>query len=1134
MTPTPNSDTLISELFDDLLSAASLQHVRRRYSLLRRILLQGMDAQLKGLRQVFPDTSSKMLYLIREHHLRQTEDGKRLAMAVNAARTRMRRRDPLTDDQLAAAFPFDQKAVCMFLARIYEANIPAQLASTFPDGWLEEGYHQRAVGRDGKAIDSLRCSLDTWDDQHLFVTLADDGRQMTVDYGPRSAAMGDWSYLKPLLRSGLQLNLVRPRQDGGVLLPELIILNPDSLISVTNVAGCFQACGISPYWEIIRKIKPRPLTSHILLGNLAGQFLDESAYGRQTTYADSVRRFFQRNALDIAACEGLDNTFHTAAKRQRDIIEATMQAGLHLKGDASLKSEEMILEPSFFCETLGLQGRMDFIHLNMATIVEQKSGKAAWGSTDEHPVQQEAHYVQLLLYRAIFHYAYGKKPYDEIASSLFYSKYSKGLLELGNAPQLLFEAIKMRNQLAWLEMHCAEQGFGFLPRLTPRSVCPKASGVLWERYVGPQLTEVLAPFQTASPLELAYCLRFMQFVACEQMLAKMGNFTKEDAGFATLWNCSIEEKRQAGCIYEQLVMDAMDACAEQEDVGFTFTTQVDADTSNFRVGDIVIFYPYQKGQEPAATSTIVFRCTLTAIRPDGVEVRLRNPQNSRVFDFYNAQDCLWAVEHDFMEASYDAQYRGISAFLSATKSRRDLLLGQRSPQVDSALQRKGDYRNGDSEEFNDLVQHVVQAQDLYLIIGPPGTGKTSFGMLNVLKEQLLTPNASILLMAYTNRAVDEMCSKLIAEGIDFVRLGSDTNSSPECHEHLLDRRMAVYNKVDDIRRCVRETHVFCGTTTAFNSHSQLFALKSFDLAIIDEASQLLEPDLIGLLSAQHEGGDAIRKFVLIGDDKQLPAVVQQMESVSCVKDNGLQAIGLTDCRLSLFERLLRMHGRNDESFCHLLTHQGRMHPDIADFPSLQFYNGKLCAVPLSHQQGPIPQGAAPSSQLAKLLASHRVAFLSYTQLSTEDESDKVNRQEACLIAEAVRHCQQMLAGEHPTVGIIVPYRNQISTVRSTLQARDAECHAAAITIDTVERYQGSERDIIVYGFTAKHAYQLDFLSANDYEDEHHNIIDRKLNVAMTRARKLLVLVGNAQLLSRDKVFRKLIDYCKCKGAFLEF
>lgn len=1113
----PFAENIAKDFFDELSQVTG--SVRQRYTTLRRVLIMALDGQLKGLSQVFPNLSSKMSYLIREHHLRRTEEGKQLAQAINAARHRMRTREETTDEELLRTWPFDCKAVVLFIAHIYKVDVPHHFSSIFPTGWLTERQQPLAKDLSGKMVERLRCTVDSWDDKHIFVTLANDGRQMAVDCTTENKfCAGDWSYIRALLREGSQLNLIRPREKDHTLQPELIIFNPDSLISVTAVAGCFNACGTSPYWEIVRKIKPKPLTKYILLGNLAGQFLDEAAYEHETTYTESVRRFFRKNALDIAACEGLDNSFHAEAQKQQTIIRNMMNSTLHLKSKEGFRSGNMILEPSFFCEALGLQGRMDFIHQDMSTIVEQKSGKGAWGSTDETPLQQTPHYVQLLLYRAIFHYSYGHKNYDEMSAMLFYSKYAKGLLELGSAPKLLFEAIKMRNQLAWLELHCAEQGFSFLEKLTPETICPAANGTLWKRYTRPELSALLEPLQRATPLERAYVLRFEQFVANEHVLSKFGNFTKEDAGFAMLWNCSTEEKRQAGNLYERFNMEPMEDNPEQSVVTFEFTTAVDADTTNFRLGDIVIFYPTPRGEEPQATNAIAFRATLIRIQPESVTVKLRNPQNTKVFEYY--KDCLWTIEHDFMEASFDAQYRGIYSLLSATQQRRDLILGQRKPRVRPLLETESnDY------EFKQLVRHVAAAQDLYLIIGPPGTGKTSFGMLNVLKEQLTHEGTNVLLMAYTNRAVDEMCSKLVKEGIDFVRLGSETNCSKECVEHLLDARLAIYNKVDDIRECIRQTHVFCGTTTAFNSHSQLFLLKQFDLAIVDEASQLLEPDLIGLFSAKHGEEDAIRKFVLIGDEKQLPAVVQQEPAVSAVSDEQLHAIGLTNCRLSFFERMLKLHADMGEEFCHLLTRQGRMHVDIQAFPSLAFYNNALQPVPLPHQK--------------EIMSARPVLFINHDDDNPNDESDKVNRREAEIIARVV---SKAIAGgkmQLQDIGIIVPYRNQISTVRSLLTdalQQNEDCSPTDIsdlTIDTVERYQGSERDMIVYGFTAKRPYQLEFLTNNDYVDDQGNTIDRKLNVALTRARKRLVLVGNASLLCRDKVFRELIDYCKAQSCYRE-
>lgn len=118
-----------------------------------------------------------------------------------------------------------------------------------------------------------------------------------------------------------------------------------------------------------------------------------------------------------------------------------------------------------------------------------------------------------------------------------------------------------------------------------------------------------------------------------------------------------------------------------------------------------------------------------------------------------------------------------------------------------------------------------------------------------------------------------------------------------------------------------------------------------------------------------------------------------------------------------------------------------------------------------------------------------------------------------------------------TVGVIVPYRNQISTVRNAIDRFNIPV-LHDITIDTVERYQGSQRDYIIYGFTIQQPYQLNFLTDNVFEEDGM-IIDRKLNVAMTRARLNLVLIGNPWLLKKNVTFKKLMNFIKEKGGYID-
>jgi superfamily I DNA and/or RNA helicase len=422
------------------------------------------------------------------------------------------------------------------------------------------------------------------------------------------------------------------------------------------------------------------------------------------------------------------------------------------------------------------------------------------------------------------------------------------------------------------------------------------------------------------------------------------------------------------------------------------------------------------------------------------------------------------------------------------------------------------------------MTRVKQARDLFLIIGPPGTGKTSFGLLNTLLEELTEPDSSVLLLSYTNRAVDEICSKLVEEQIDFIRLGSHASCAPEYQDRLLSHRATRCNNLTELRALILQTRVVVGTTTAMDANQALLQLRPFSLAIIDEASQILEPHLMGILSAKYQGNSSIRKMVFIGDHKQLPAVVQQVPEVSRVDEPLLHEVLLTDCRLSLFERLLKKY-HADERVVYMLHKQGRMHPDIAQFPNNAFYQGQLDVVPREHQTVTLPATATYAHGIDALLQTRRIAFL-HADLPEQSLSDKVNLVEAEMIAATVLRIYERERDHfeaNKTVGVIVPYRNQIATVRNLLD-RSGIRELHDITIDTVERYQGSQRRYILYGFTVQQPYQLSFLTNNVFRDFDGSLIDRKLNVAMTRAEEHLILVGNTELLRRDPIFSRLIDW----------
>ena len=1153
-----DEQSFAAHLYDQLIQMPELLDIRIRYRQLAEIFRLAVDGKLQNSKTKFSGFFAKVDFLLTENRHKMPDVS--LAASVNAFRIRARRVRPfrrtisdsatttsdknpntISDEELQQSVVHDTAALSRFIFLLYDVPVPAVLDKRFP--YIISQYH-RPLYHHG---DVMRVVINSWDDAYINATDSATGDACRIYYRKEDNpyALSDRSYLSDILLKGEQLNLILPRIEDGIIYPAIIIFNPDFLIDVTSLAGCFsEQETATPYAYMLKKLAPAVSGEAIMLGNFAGQLLDEEVHHIHRTYEQSLAEFCARNAINLAVTP-LSPHFRTKAELQRQHIRQALSEALTEASAVSFQRDgsHTILEPSFFCETLGLQARMDFIQKDMTLMVEQKSGQASSKSSLESPRVRPDHYVQALLYRAIFRYNYGV-PYKDFHSYMLYSRYPNSLLDIASAPELLFKALRLRNQVAWLELLLTRGGFRILDSLTPEHIYPGESGSIWERYTRPRLQQILDQIHHATSLEKDYYYRFLTFLENEQMLSKVGNRTKEESGFASVWNSTLDERLSAGNIYCDLSLRPISQTEGRviETVSFGFSQEQTKDMSNFRKGDIVFFYAYDPAieGEPNATRHYVFRGSIIDIREDGVEVSLRNSQTrAEVFE-----GKVWAMEHDFMESSYRALYQGLQLFLSARKERKDLLLLQRQPAVDTTLQLKGDYATETGNEFNELVLRVKQACDLFLIIGPPGTGKTSFGMVNVLKEQLLEEGTSVLLLSFTNRAVDEMCSKLVAEGIDFMRIGSELGCHESYRSHLLSQRSVACRNGEEIRQLIAQCRVFCGTTTALNSQAGLLTIKAFDLAIIDEASQILEPQIIGLLSQKlaRTGEHSIRKFVLIGDEKQLPAVVQQQPAESLVQEPDLQSIHLTDCRLSLFERLIRAYRQEgvNNAYSYMLTRQGRMHRDIAIFPNQAFYEGKLVPVPLPYQEEFTPSTSQSSHGINALLTTRRVAFITYPKTRKGEwqygDSDKVNLAEAKMIAATVYRIYLSHQGHFDkdrTVGVIVPYRNQISTIRNEIDSYHiAELHD--IMIDTVERYQGSQCENIIYGFTIQKYYQMGFLASNQYVDHvSGQIIDRKLNVAMTRAMKHLVMIGQAALLSENAVFSHLIDFCKRRHSFYE-
>ena len=610
---------------------------------------------------------------------------------------------------------------------------------------------------------------------------------------------------------------------------------------------------------------------------------------------------------------------------------------------------------------------------------------------------------------------------------------------------------------------------------------------------------------------------------------------------ADLWNMPLAEKKETGNIYTGLTIIEKERSSSfngYDTITLAVPQQGEDFLPNFRRGDMIYLYAYKKNEAPDVRMSILFKGSLQEIHGDRLVVHLNDGQQNP--DLISGD--YFAIEHAGSDIGGTSAIRSLYTFITSNEERRQLLLGQRVPCVDKSLTLSHSYH----PDYDEIILKAKQAQDYFLLIGPPGTGKTSQALQFLVREQLAEKSkvqsskfkvqSSILLLAYTNRAVDEICNMLTENELDYIRIGNEFSCDPKYSDHLLKEVLDENATLNSIKSTLADARIVVATTSTMNSNAALFNIKYFDLAIIDEASQILEPNIIGLLTVRHAERRAIERFILIGDHKQLPAVVQQQDTLEAEEtNNSLKDIHLLSCANSLFERLIlteRAAGRTD--FIGTLHKQGRMHPDIADFANRKFYaREQLECVPLVHQlEQTLAYNETSEDETDDVLKAHRMIFIPSKPCRQLNISEKVNTEEARIITDLLRRLYRQLGNNfdpQKSVGVIVPYRNQIAMIRKEIEKLGIP-ELEEICIDTVERYQGSQRDIILYSFTIQSRYQLDFLTANTFYEDGQPI-DRKLNVAITRARKQLILTGNEPTLRQNQIFAELIDYIKEKGGY---
>lgn len=910
-------------------------------------------------------------------------------------------------------------------------------------------------------IRRIRVCFDYADESYLYVRPIDvlEEEPVKVNYNKPGVNEEFKDTVEELWRYA-QLNLLDVTvDDNGVYTPSFIVLEPDYLLDISSLAECYKDYGSHPANYFLSRLVPIENARPLLLGNIANLFLDEWIYAgeKEPDYTECMKKAFRQYPIELAACEELRNPqkekeFAQDCRMHFEHIRETVQKTF-LQPGYNLDKNDAVLEPSYICEALGIQGRLDYMQRDMSSFIEMKSGKA-----DEYAMQgrlepKENNRVQMLLYMAVLEYSMGQER-RSMHPYLLYTRYPllyparaswaqvRRIINLRNCIVASEYGVQLHNHPSFTQR--------LLAQINPSVLNQKGlQGRFWEQYLKPSISCFGERMEQLTPLERTYFYTLYNFITKELYTSKSGDVNCESrTGASALWLSTLDEKRDAGeILYDLTIVENHASQAHKAFIILSIPQYEETFLPNFRNGDVVVLYERNNGTDNV-TNKMVFKGNIESITDNELRIRLRAAQqNPLVFP----ENSRYAVEHDTMDTTFRSMYLGLSSFMDANPERRELLLGQRPPRFDMAYE---DRIARTTDDFERVALKAEAACDYFLLVGPPGTGKTSRALRRMVEHFYACPSTQVLLLAYTNRAVDEICRSLsaILPQVDYIRVGSELSCDARFRKHLLENVLAECNNRREVNIRMADCRIYVGTVASIASKPELFKLKHFDVAIVDEATQILEPQLLGILCARFKDGrNGIGKFILIGDHKQLPAVVLQSNEQSEVHDEGLRRIGLYNLKDSLFERLYRFHLQ--EEHCRavdMLCRQGRMHPGVASFPNREFYAGKLEALGLPHQ---LENVDAP----VRFIPSER---------DTESVSGKTNRNEARIVAQLaadVYHLYKETFEVNRTLGVITPYRSQIALIRKEIQALGISA-LNEISVDTVERYQGSERDVIIYSF----------------------------------------------------------------------
>ncbi|MBU3679418.1 MAG: DEAD/DEAH box helicase [Candidatus Kapabacteria bacterium] len=851
----------------------------------------------------------------------------------------------------------------------------------------------------------------------------------------------------------------------------LFVLEPEITLDVTEAAGLLNESGISVRKLGLRRLRSmQPVTEHLVKGSIINAALDELVRHPMASDRQIMSAAMRSRPLAIAQLAHVGGQY-TGIERLVEELLPRLRSML-----SSWEGANVILEPFLISPVLGLQGRADVVVRRGSTVevIELKAGKPPSTGRPDHAAQA-ASYAMLL--------RTARESVDAITSHLWYVQDANDpLRSVDDIDAYARSIIDARNAIVLTELTLADGNMHVL-KVAQKS---PGSGSGLSSYDVRDAADLADVLRRLTVIERQAVSEWMRMSANELLATRIGGGSARCA--ADLWRLTAEQRRDAPSVLCDLTIDLGRSVLESMHLCFHRLPQ--RMPTAIRQGDMVVLRRVVETEEQSAPSSMVlYKGSVRSIDTNEITISLRN----KFADIDVSQTSGWMIEQDVMDQSTRAMSTSVRSLLDAPAERRAMILGLATPTHGPI---SASFAPALTDVQRSVVERAVAARDLFLIQGPPGSGKTSAVLRAIIQELLRKPHERILAVAFTNRAADEICEVLTSHSVEFLRHGSLEGATGERSIPRLARELPP----QELSTLVSTCRVIVSTLASVGSASELWGFGEFSTVVVDEASQIVEPQLVGIMAK-------CRRSILIGDHCQLPAVISQPAAGLDVRYEGLESICMTNLGTSAFERLVRCaHKRGDTDSVAMLTQQGRMHQDVMRFPSHAFYGGRLeCLWEAQKGAAPLPWSS---------VIDCRVGFI-----PVEDaEQQRIEATILCDLAASILRHPDVQAP--PTIGIITPFRAQNTLVTQMLDALLDEPLREHVSVDTVERFQGSERDVILYGTAVSSPLELEAIRSE--VDIDGVIVDRKLNVAITRARQQFVLVGNPKALSASPIYDALM------------